>query len=150
MTPRIEASGRTPLGKVAVWLAALLFLATTACGLLDGLKTAETEVEVFHSQFNSGQYRQMYLDTDEALRQSAGEADFVALIEAVHRKLGNLEETTRAGFDVRWDGGGHWVSLSYQSRFTHGEAVEEFVWRIDADKAKLVSYNINSPALILR
>jgi len=139
-----------PLGKAAVCLAVVLSLATVACGLFDSVDVAETQVEIFHSRFNSGQYHQIYLEFDETLRQGTTETYFGEFMGAVHRKLGNLEEATRGGFDVRWDGAGKWVTLRYQSRFTHGEAVEEFVWHINGGKAKLVGYNINSLDLITK
>jgi hypothetical protein len=148
--PRTKADYRPPLGKGAVWLAVLLSLATVACGLFDSVEVAGAEVEEFHSRFNNGQYHEIYLEADEMLQRATTETYFGEFMGAVRRKLGNLEEATRGGFYVRWGGGGKWVTLSYQSRFTHGEAVEEFVWRIDADKAKLAGYNINSPDLILR
>lgn len=147
-----EAS-RQPVGKVAAWTTVLLLplLLLAACGMFDSVKVAEAEVEAFHSRYNDGRHREIYLQADAILQQTASEAGFMASIQAIHRKLGNLVEATRTDFQAGWDSSiGQYVSLTYQSRFTQGEGVEEFVWHVDGGAAKLVRYNISSSALILR
>ena len=42
------------------------------------------------------------------------------------------------------------MNLTYESTFEQGKAYEQFVWRVSGDEAKLVSYNINSPDLIIK
>src|SRR6266568_3611894 len=82
------------------------------------------------------------------------ETDFSALLGAMHRKLGRVVSTTqtgvfsqdRAGTDIS----GSFISFTYETTFADGSGTEKFNWRVDGKQVRLVGYNINSNALILK
>ena len=43
---------------------------------------------------------------------------------------------------------GHFVTLTYESRFARGRAAEEFVWQIQSGQPSLIGYHVNSPLLV--
>ncbi len=106
-------------------------------------------VAKFHQQLDAEQYDQIYAEADPALRQASTHRDFIALMSAVHRKLGKIQDATGESFNVNWGTSGTQVRMSYKTKFAGGDAEETFVWHVVADRPLLLNYNINSNALII-
>ena len=131
-------------------MVAVLLAVSSSCSLTKGKGIAEAAVVKFHDQFNAGQYHEIYEQADDAFKKSASEDEFVALLEAVHRKLGTVKQAHSAGWGVNATPMGTMASLSYDVDFSEGKGNEQFVFHISGDKATLYRYNINSPLLITR
>ena len=56
----------------------------------------------------------------------------------------------RGGWGVNYMPGGTYVTLQYTTSYEHGEAAEQFVYRIRDKEARLAGYHVNSNALITR
>ena len=136
--------------RISLVLVALLLTAASACSLARGKGIAEAAVVKFHNQFNAGQYHEIYEQADQALKKSASEDEFVALLEAVHRKLGTVKEAHSVGWGVNATPTGTMATLSYDIDFSEGKGNEQFVFHISGDKAALYHYNVNSPLLITK
>ena len=61
-----------------------------------------------------------------------------------------MQTTEKQQWRADYNTAGRFASLGYRTVFERGEAYEQFVYLIDSGKATLVSYNINSPALVIR
>ena len=131
-------------------LLALLLGASTSCSLTKGKGIAEAAVVQFHNQFNAGQFHEIYNQADEGFKKGASEAELVALLEAVHRKLGTVKQANPARWGINTTPTGTLASLGYEVEFSEGKGVEEFVFHIIGDKALLYHYNVNSPILITK
>lgn len=131
-------------------LVALLFGIGSACSLTKGKGIAEAAVVRFHDQFNAAQYHQIYEQADEGFKKSVSEDEFVALLEAVHRKLGTVKNAHSSGWGVNATPAGTMATLTYDTDFSEGKGNEQFVFHITGDKAGLYHYNVNSPLLITR
>jgi hypothetical protein len=131
-------------------LVAATLIATSSCSFTKGKETAEAAVAQFHTQYNAGQYREIYSQADEDFKKASTEADFLMLLEALHRKLGTVKESNEAAWNVNATTMGTLVTLGYSVEFREGKGTEQFVFRINDDKAKLLNYNVNSPLLITR
>ncbi len=129
---------------------ATLFVAVNSCSFTKGKSTSEQAVGKFHDQFNAGQFREIYAQSDEGFRKASSEADALALWEAVRRKLGTVKNSTQTRWHVNATPGGTMVSLAYDVEFTEGKGTEEFVFHMDGDKALLFNYHVNSPLLITK
>ena len=115
------------------------------------VELAQQNVEQFHSQLNSEQYTAVYAACDEKFHQATSESDFVKLLEAVHRKLGNVQQANLRNTGVAWFAGqGATVTLVYQTKFAEGTGMEKFVWHIKDNGAALYGYNINSNELVTK
>jgi hypothetical protein len=120
------------------------------CSFSRAATVAAEAVRKYHDQYNAGQYRDIYQQSDEAFKKGVEEQANTELLSAVEHKLGKVSEAKQVGFNANWSPEGTFVNLTYESTFERGKAYEQFVWRTSGDGAKLVSYNINSPALITK
>ena len=131
-------------------LTALIVVGSSCSAFTKGKGNAEAAVAQFHDQYNAGHFREIYSQTDEEFKKSTTEADFVALLEALRRKLGTVKQASPAGWKVNSTPMGTMVSLGYNVEFTEGKGMEQFLYRLREDKALLINYNVNSPLLITK
>ena len=127
-----------------------LLLVVNSCSVTKGREIGEQAVVRFHNQFNAGQYHEIYAQSDEGFRKGTSEADTLALFEAVRRKLGTVKNSNQTGWRVNATPAGTMVTLGYDVEFSEGKGTEQFVFRLNGDKALLFHYNINSPLLITK
>jgi hypothetical protein len=129
---------------------AVLLAASSSCSFAKGKGIAEAAVVQFHNQYNAGQFHEIYGQVDDGFKKAVSEADFIALLEAVHRKLGTVKQANAAGWGINTTPLGTVATLGYDVEFSEGKATEQFVFRISGDKALLYNYNVNSPLLITK
>jgi len=132
-----------------VVVAASVFL-LSSCSSSENLTASEDQVATFHLEFNLAEYRKLYLSTDQQLKESTPEKQFVELLEVIHRKLGDVKQTERQSFNVNFNTSGTFVTLEYATKFVEGSAQEQFVFLIKDKTPYLLNYNINSKDLILK
>ena len=114
------------------------------------LTASEAAVSRFHEQLDSENYSAIYTQADPKLREASRQADFTALMEAIHRKLGRVQTATRRQFFVNYNLSGMQIRLTYQTKFSGGDAEEYFVWGKSGQNLSLIGYHINSAALIIK
>jgi uncharacterized protein DUF4019 len=135
-------------------LALVAIVIATACAGFAAKGTAETAITKFHEQLDAEKYDEIWMETDEAFRKVTPQADFSALLGAVHRKLGRIVSTTQTNFFSQelagTENSGSFISLTYQTVFAEGTGTEKFNWRVVGQSVRLVGYNISSNALILK
>ena len=136
--------------KPGIVIIAALLCASSSCAFTKGKGIAEAAVAQFHNQYNTGQFHEIYSQVDEEFKKSASESEFVAMLEALRRKLGTVKQSSQAGWHVNATPLGTMVTLPYNVEFTEGKGMEQFVFRISGDKAMLYNYNVNSPLLITK
>ena len=120
------------------------------CGSSKSKGTAEKAVVEFHHKLDNGDFGGIYAATHPDFKKASAEKDFVAVLAAVHRKLGNTVSADQAGWQINTINLQTNVMLSYKTQFADGDAVESFNYRIDGANALLLGYNINSQALITK
>jgi hypothetical protein len=120
------------------------------CSMSADTALAEKQVPQFHALLDEGRTAEIYAQASEDLKNAASEADFVALLDAVHRKLGTVQKSERQTWNVNYHTSGTFATLVYKTQYAGGEAAETFVYRIENDTALLVDYHINSNALITK
>lgn len=126
-----------------------LILLFAGCSTQQDVGVADLAVPRFHQMLDDGRFADIYGGASSELTSSSTEQDFVALLAAVHRKLGNSAHAEKVSWSVSYLGSGTFVNLFYKTGYAGGEASEQFVFRIDGKVAKLAGYHINAPALIL-
>jgi hypothetical protein len=130
-------------------LCGMCFLLSSCGSPTKNVELAQQSVEQFHSQLDSEHFTALYAASDEKLHQAATETDFVKLLDAVHRKLGNVQQSKLRNTGVAWFAGqGATVTLVYETKFALGTGIEKFVWHIKDNNASLYGYNINSNELV--
>lgn len=127
-----------------------LVLLLCACSAVRGTENAERGVARFRASYERAEFGQIYSAAHPDLKQATSQRDFLQLMEAIHRKMGKVKGAARTNANVNVNPSGTRVTLVYDTQFEQGAGVEQFVWRMQGDSARLESYNINSPVLILK
>jgi hypothetical protein len=98
---------------------------------------------------SASRLEQLYDGSSADLKRASSKEDFIRLLDAVHRKLGEVKESKQVGWRVNYATGGSVVDLVYETRFAAGKGREEFVYRA-AKQPSLLGSNINSSDRIVR
>ncbi len=120
-------------------------------GLMKGGQASDTAVAEFHRHLNAGQFDAIYDASNRAFQQSGDRQELLKFFAAIHTKLGNAGTANRKVINVNTTTSGTFVTVSYETAFEKGSAIETFTWRKSiTGELTLVGYNINSKALILQ
>jgi hypothetical protein len=136
--------------KLKIFGLTLFIMLLASCSFTQSKASAESAVAKFHEQFNAGQYHEIYTQGDEEFRKTTSEQDVVNLLEVVRRKLGTTKTSSQQGWYVNATTMGTMVTLTYETEFTEGKGIEQFVFRVSGDRAALYNYHINSNELIMK
>lgn len=127
-----------------------LTLVIAGCGAKKDIEAASVAVTQFHGQLDRQDYLSIYQNADERFRGTSKQDDFLALMSAVHNKLGTVQQASRQGFFVNYNTSGSSIRLTYATKFSAGDAEEEFLWSKRGDGVRLLGYHINSNALVTK
>ena len=132
-----------------------LLLATLACALVGCSGSADTAaaeqaVSSFHELLNAGRFAEIYEQSSDELKKASTQSDFVALLDAVHRKLGNTKFAVDQAWNVNYHTSGTFITLTYKTVYSEGDAAEQFVFRMQGHSAALAGYHINANALVVK
>jgi len=134
----------------ALILASCFVVSLCGCGAKEEIQTAEAAVGQFHEQLNAESFAQIYEGSDTAMKNAASQEKFVALLGAVHRKLGWVQNSNRQTFFFNYGTNGKTIRLTYSTQFDNDKAAEEFIFRVSGKEAFLMGYHINSDALVTK
>ena len=104
----------------------------------------------FRGKYDESLFTEIYASADTALKRASTQKEFIVFMEAVRRKMGRVKSAALTGSNVHVGTSGARVSLMYQTEFEQGEGVEQFIWQVRGDEARLLGYNINSPTLVVK
>lgn len=142
---------RTIVRTFVITILIVFFLATFSCNSANNIESAEEGVARFHSQLDAEQYHTIYVESDQAFHKGGSEAEFLTLAQAIHRKLGRVQNSTLKASKTQWVAGtGTIVTLIYDTQFTQGRGTEKFIWRVTSNRAILVGYYVNSNDLLVK
>jgi hypothetical protein len=128
----------------------LLLTGLAACSVSADTKQAEQAIQRFHELLDAGQSAAIYEAAAEDLKTVSTEAEFVAFLDAVHRKLGLSKSSSQKGWNVNYGTSGKFITLNYETAYAEGQATEQFLYRITDGNALLAGYHVNSNVLILK
>ncbi len=135
------------IGKAAI-LAVMAFVA--ACSAPEKIKDAGPAVDAFHHQLDAEAYPAIWTSADDLLHQNANQAQFEQLLGAVHKKLGNVLKSERAGWNVNYGTSGTIVTVTMNTTFAHGAGTETLTFHAVGDRLALAGYFINSNDMMLK
>ena len=133
----------------SVALLAGLTLFSLSCNVSQNISETKQAITHFHEQMDSEQYTAIYRDADDLLRKKNTEKDLTAILAGIHRKLGAVQKSEFNGVNVNATTQGTFIGLIYKTHFAEGDGTETFRWHVADNKCKLVSYYVNSAALVL-
>ena len=132
------------------FLAALFWtVALAGCGNFTHAKeVAADAMDQFHDRFNAGEFDKIYDTADADFQGTTTRADFLKLLDAIHRKLGDYKNCDNHGWNTNTFNSDTSVTLHYKTTFKKGSGDEEFIYRVSGTRATLRGYHINSNQLI--
>ena len=129
----------------------LILVGCSSCSYEAKRKTeiaVEHAVEKFHEQLNDEQYQRIYAEADSELQSSVTEADFTAQLRTAHEQFGRASGKAYVFIDDSVWRGLRKALGTKREIVSHGNTPasdliignEQFVWAVENDAPKLVSY----------
>ena len=131
-------------------LIGVLALAGAGCSAGSDVAAVEREVERFHELAADREIDRLYEQSSDEFKRAATPEQFRALLEVIDERLGDVRRANRRGWHVNYTNAGTVVTLTYDTQFERGRGTEEFVYRLNDDRARLLGFHVNSDALIAR
>ncbi len=120
------------------------------CEIKESIRQADAEVVQFHRELDAGHSQEIWEATGPDMREATTRKDFVAMLDAVHRKLGNVKSSKQVGWNSNSGTGGSFMTVTNETVFERGHGTEQFVFRHgEADKLALVGYHIQSNEMMV-
>jgi len=110
---------------------------------------AQASINRFHELLAAKKFDQIYSEASNDLKKSTTSADFSKFLAAIDRKLGVFSTAVNKNWSINYGTGGTLVTLSDQSQYEKGSALETFSFVISNGKAMLNGYNIQSQELLI-
>ena len=110
-----------------------------ACQVDQTLDVAESEISAFHQAFDAGNFDAIWTGAGAEFREGAPKEQFIAQLTDAHAHLGAVKESKRTGWKTNVNQNGSFVVVTMQTVFTHGKAVETFVFR-KGESLKLIHF----------
>jgi hypothetical protein len=143
---RVRVLWKLSLAVTAVTL--VFYVWQCGSAITEGRRSANELVRRFHQMLNGGNYEQIAQEADQVLLQEGHHDELVALLGAVHTKLGNASTESLTNMSVNSGTDGTFVATEYKTTFAHGSAVETFTWIKRGNTLKLYGYNVQSNAFL--
>jgi hypothetical protein len=125
--------------------------ALVGCGGLTKSKAvAENAIAQFHTAYNEGKLDDIWKDADQKFRAASTRQKYDDFLGAVQRKLGKVNSTSNAAWNVQSFNLKTSVFMTQKTIFEHGQGTELFTFALDGTNAALVGYNIQSMDLITK
>jgi hypothetical protein len=133
-------------------LAASIAFVLGSCGnAISSKPLTDAAITDFHKRFNADDFKVVYAGSDEVLKKTTSEAEFLKFMETVHAKLGDQYSSNGTSFSVNTKNFSTTTAVVRQeSEFEHGHATETFTYRVADGAVTLQGYNINSKELVLK
>ena len=135
------------MARLLLGLALALLLG--ACSGGASTEAAEKGVVSFHRDMDAGKYVEIYDASASDMKSTISREDFAKLLDAFHSKLGPFKSGKTVSWNVNFGTGGNYVTLQREAQFGRGPGTEEFVFRVENDRAILAGYHVNSNLLIM-
>jgi len=122
--------------------AALLALAGCSAGA--DLPVARAGVDKLHAQFNGAKCPEIRDQASTEFKDLSSAESWQTMCDQLTAGLGKFVSLAQTGWNDEVGTNGHIIRLNYDSVFEKGKAQEQFLYRIDGNKAVLVGYHVNS------
>lgn len=122
-------------------------LVLAACAPQRDISQVSGAVDEFHSRLANHEYERISADAMPEFRKSMGPERTSALFTRISTKLGAPVSSQFTRVQVNHMQSGTFVQAHCQTRFAGGFVEEQFTWRVDDERLRLVAYVARSPAL---
>jgi hypothetical protein len=140
---------------VGTCLVALLLLSSIACAIdrhRSGLPPgAQTVIDELTEEIAAGEFNQVYVNASDEWRATVSAEENERILARVRDTFGRVQSRAAVRAAERGDESGaladHTVSISYNTKFERGDAIESFTLVERQGQWRLARYAVNSNAL---
>ena len=112
------------------------------------VQQAPSAVESFHQQLNAQQGEQILSSATPEFQKAMSKDTYLAFFARIRRKLGTPISSKPTSIFVNHVPGATLIVAQFQTKFDKGDAQENFTWRVDNGKPRLLGYQIGSPLVL--
>lgn len=121
--------------------AAVLLVA--GCSGPASVQSAREKVDLFHKQFNAGEYGAIWDAAGAEIQGTSPKEQFVQGLEGVHKFWGDAKATSQVSWGYSDNDNGSFSKVVMKTDFEKGRAYETFAFRNFGEEQKLAEYSIN-------
>jgi hypothetical protein len=119
-----------------------------ACNPVAQLNTGEEKVEEFQQVYSAGDFDRLYSMTAPLFRETTSREDFQDLVDMLQLRLGDVQSSTRQGFNVNANPQGTFTTVTMQTTFDLGVGMETYIFHGEGEDMRLAGWNVNSDRLM--
>jgi hypothetical protein len=131
--------------RLVVWA---VLAGTVGCGFSS--EATDRSTQLFRARYAQGSFKAIYATASDELKRASTAADFLEYMEAVRRKLGDVEVARASGRSAFATPVATRVIQVFDTRFQRGTARETFTWEVRFGQPFLAGYHIESRELVIR
>lgn len=144
--PRKGVIWKWSIAATVVVLGFLLWQCGSA--LMAGREQSILAVQHFHDELNLDEYEHIFDEASPAFQQSGNKEETLKFLQAVHKKLGNAQQSSLVNLMVQTTPAGTFLIVVYNSKFESGNAQEKFTWLRKNGRLILQGYNVDSKVFL--
>ena len=104
------------------------------------LAASEISIKEFHALYNQRKFEEIYWMSDANFRDATSLEEWITLVGTFREKYGSVVSSKTAGFNINFKNSQYFVRLKKGTKFSHGNANEEFYFVISGTRARLLGY----------
>ena len=132
------------LCKICLAMAIIFsMLYANGCSTETTEQAAKESVEQFYREFNAEQFQNIYALTDKSYRANLTEQESAGFFKTLHSKFGKVMEKKLLNVTTNYSTDGVKLILTYNTIYELGQSSEQFIWKLEKGKARLVRYDMN-------
>ncbi len=126
-------------------VAGLFALLLAACNPVEQLEISEQKIDRWQATYNRGDAGALYGQTSPAFRDEITREQMDELVALVIERMGKVESSERAGFNVKSNNGVTTTIVTMTTTFEKGEGTETFTFQGGGDDTGLMGWEVDSP-----
>lgn len=113
------------------------------------MPSVQSFISDFYSQLDNQNYARIFNQlSDDKFRNSGSYENFEKMMQGLDQKLGKVKKTEKGAWKLNYLSDGTYFSIQYKTTREKADAVESFTLKKHGDNWRLVSYFVNSQALL--
>lgn len=129
--------------RITIELLAGTLIFLVSCSFTAEKRKANDAVLLFHEQFNSENYSDIYEQAHEEFQGVTSKFEFTEYLKGIKLRMGFAKESKQRNFRIDKVLSGTFTTFTYETLFSQGTATEDFVFVVRGDRAFLYRYNVN-------
>ena len=124
-------------------------LVLAACNPVANYNAGDEKIAEFQEAYSRGDGDALFAMTGPQFREITTREQFDELLAIFDARLGPVESSERAGFNVTTNTGGTFTVVQMQTEFEQGPGMETYTFLGNGEDMQLVGWNVESQRLLI-